>query len=142
MSASLQLHPEEQNSADEASTSASCTETGPSVSMTADNTSGSAARRVGVAPSSLERQPPGMGGDQLMDRFRPPRAGGIKSNRRRSLEQGHRDLPKPFDTLGGRKLGTVAAHRVEGQGLIGFEHIADHARFMHGELQAQLVQPH
>ena len=75
----------------------------------------SAACRVGVAPSALEGQPPGMGGDQLMDRFWPPRAGGIKSNRRRRLEQGHRHLPEPLDTLGGRKQGMVAAHRVEDQ---------------------------
>ena len=36
----------------------------------------------------------------------------------------------------------VAAHRVEDQALIGLEHIADPAGVVHGELQAQLVQPH
>src|SRR5271155_3281179 len=54
----------------------------------------SAARGVWVAPGPLEGQPPGMGGDQLMDRFRPPRPGGIKSNRRRCFEQRDRHFPK------------------------------------------------
>ena len=30
------------------------------------------AQTIRVAPSSFERQPPGMRGDQLVDRFRPP----------------------------------------------------------------------
>src|SRR6516225_4307159 len=70
---------------------------------------------VGVAPDPLERQPPGMGRDQLMDRFRPPISGGIKPDRRRRLEQRHRHLPKPLDALGGREQRMVAAHRVEDQ---------------------------
>src|SRR5262249_3581870 len=93
----------------------------------ADDGQGSAAGGVWVAPDPLERKPPSMGCDQLMDRFRPPISGGIKPDRRRRLEQRHRHLPKPLDALGGREQRMVAAHRVEDQALIGFEHVADQA---------------
>src|ERR1700677_948705 len=83
----------------------------------------SAARGVGVAPGSLERQPPGVRGKQLMNRFWSPAAGGIKPNRRRCFEERYRHLPQPLDTLGGRKQRVVAAHRVEDQALIGLKHI-------------------
>src|SRR5689334_4188266 len=93
----------------------------------------SAAGGVWIAPDPLERQAPGMGRDQLMDRFRPPISGGIKPHRRRRLEQRHRHLPKPLDALRGREQRMVAAHRVEDQALIGFEHLADQAGVVHGE---------
>jgi hypothetical protein len=64
---------------------------------------GSAADGVGVVPDPLERQPPSMGRDQLMDRFRSPISGGIKPDRRRRLKQRHRHLLKPLDALGGRE---------------------------------------
>src|SRR5271154_1226356 len=92
--------------------------------------SGSATFGIGVAPGPLEGQAPGMGSNQLMDRLWPPRAGGIKANRRRCFEQGYRPLPQPLNTLGGRKQGMVAAHRVEDQALIGLQHITDHACVM------------
>jgi hypothetical protein len=54
----------------------------------------SAAGGVWVPPRSLEGQPPCVGGDQLMDRFRPPRARGVKSNWRRRFEERDRDFPQ------------------------------------------------
>ena len=36
----------------------------------------------------------------------------------------------------------IAAHRIEDQPLVGFQHIADLAGVVHRELQAVLVEPH
>jgi len=83
-----------------------------------------------------------MGGDQLVDRLRPPGAGRVGAHRGRGFQQRRRHLPEPLDALGGGEQGPVAAHRVEDQPLIGFEHVAREARVMHGELHAELVEPH
>jgi hypothetical protein len=46
-----------------------------------------------AAPGALEREPPGVGRDELMDRVRPPRAGGVRLHRRRVLQQRSGALP-------------------------------------------------
>src|ERR1700694_3020398 len=80
--------------------------------------------------------------DQLMDRFRSPGSRRVKANRWRCLQQGYRNLPEPLDALGGGEQGMVATHGVEDQAFVSLQHVSNQARVMHGELQAELVQPH
>ena len=102
----------------------------------------SARGAVRLSPRSLEGQPPRAGGDELVDGVGSPRSGLIETNRKRRLQQVGRNLPKPFDAVGGREQRVVAAHRIQNKALINFEHIANVARVVHGELHTELVQTH
>src|SRR5205807_5270468 len=101
-----------------------------------------AAETVRVSPGPFEGEPPGMGGNELMDGVRSPRTRGVEANRRRGLEQCARRRPQPFDPVGGREQRPIAAHRIENQALIGLEDVADKASVAHRELQTQFIQSH
>src|SRR6185436_6564552 len=65
-----------------------------------------------VAPLPLERQPPRVRRDELVDRVRTPRARSVRADRRRALQQRRRPLPEALDALGAREQRVVAQHRV------------------------------
>ena len=83
-----------------------------------------ATRRVDVrpAPATLERQPPGVRGDQLVDGVRAPAAGRVGPHRRRVVDQLVRLVPQLLDAVGGGEQRVVAAHRVVDQPLVGLQH--------------------
>src|ERR1044071_10447016 len=56
-----------------------------------------AALPIGITPGPLEWQPPGMRGDQLVDRIRAPRAGRVHAHRGRRLQQRYRNFPEALD---------------------------------------------
>src|SRR5271165_1814558 len=68
--------------------------------ITAERPFGSAGGGVRTPPASLERQAPGIGSDELVDRVGSPGSRVIKANGGVSLQQGGRNLPEPLNSLG------------------------------------------
>src|ERR1700722_13885682 len=102
----------------------------------------SARDSIGVAPSPLEWQPPGVGRYELIYGLWPPRARRIDLDRRRGHQQRLRNFPQPLDALGRTEQRVIAAHGVEDESLVGLEHVATEASFLHRELKTLLVETH
>src|SRR6185437_6204304 len=77
-----------------------------------------------LASRPLGWQPPGMRGDQLMDRVRAPAAGRVRLDRRRGVQQRHRSLPEALDAVRRGEQRVVTAHRVEHQPLVRLQNVA------------------
>lgn len=53
-----------------------------------------------IPPGALERQAPGVRGNELVDRLRPPAALVVEAYGRRVIEESLGNLPEPLNTLG------------------------------------------
>ena len=77
-----------------------------------------------------------------MNRIRSPRSRAIAAHGWWRFQQCRGDFPEPLDAIGCGEEGSIAAHGVQNQALVGFQHIADMAGVVHRELQAEFIEPH
>src|SRR5579872_5947723 len=74
-----------------------------------------------LAPSPLEGQAPGAGGDEIVDLRRSPGTHPVEVDLGRRVQQRMGDLPQPFDPFGVGEEGLVTTHGVVDQPIVGLE---------------------
>src|SRR3954467_10775731 len=86
-----------------------------------------------AAPRALERQPPGMGCNQLVNRVGSPRSRCIRPHRRWILQQWLGAFPQALNAFCSGEQRVVVTHGIEDQPLVRLENVAEPVSFLRRE---------